>query len=108
MTAVAPNTRLKDPQSILNYGHDWANFGDNNGGAKDPGWLQGDTISASSWTIAGDDSSLTEDSSSFADTIASIVLSGGTAGVTYTLVNTVVTAAGWTVQRTLYIQVVER
>ncbi len=88
---------LKDPQSVVDFAVDWTT------------WLAGssptDTISTSTWTV---DSGITQDSESETSTKATIWLSGGTAGVTYKAVNKIVTAGARTIERTIYITVVQR
>ena len=98
----------KDPDSILSYGWDWANFGSNDGTSTDPGWLQGDTISTSSWTITGDDALLVNDSDANTSTQATVVLSGGTIGQTYLVTNHIVTAAGYEEDRSMSVYIRER
>ncbi len=88
----------KDPNAVLDYKIDWADGGDNDGTASDPGWLQADTISASTWTVP---SGITKDSDSFSDTVTTAWISGGTAGEVYKLVNRIVTAGGRTEDRTI-------
>ena len=73
----------KDPDEVLDYTIDWTN------------WLDTDTISTSSWTVA---SGLTEDSESNNTTSATVWVSGGSAGTTYKATNTIVTADGRTKQ----------
>ncbi len=74
-----PTLFVKDPDSVLDYVVDWSD------------WLGEDTISSSDWTVP---TGLTEDSASETTTTATIWLSGGVAGVTYTVTNHIVTAAG--------------
>ena len=77
----------KDPNAILDYGCDWST------------WLEtGDTISTSTWTVP---SGLTKVRDSKTPTSTTIWLSGGVLGVTYTLVNHVVTAGGRKEDQTL-------
>ena len=87
----------KDPNSVLDYKIDWTN------------WLAytspADTISTSSWTA---DSGITIDSSSKTTRKATVWLSGGTVGGEYEVTNRIVTAAGRTVDRSIWISVVER
>lgn len=90
MSNDSPNTFVKDPSAVLDYSVDWED------------WLNDDTISASTWTVA---SGITKDSDSFSDTVATAWMSGGTSGQTYALVNRIVTAAGRTDERTIYITV---
>ena len=88
-------TFLKDPDALLDYTIDWTT------------WLDGDTIDTSNWTLP---SGITEDSSGMDGTSskATVWLSGGDAGTVYTVVNTIVTAAGRTDERSLDIKVAER
>ncbi len=97
----------KDPQATLDYGIDWANGGANDGLATDYGWLQGDTIESSVWTVPA---GITQVSSSFSDTVTRVWLSGGTAGTAYEIVNTITTANSphRVDERTIRIEVQER
>jgi hypothetical protein len=54
-------------------------------------WLDGDTITASTWTV---DDGMTEASSGNTDTTTTIWLSGGTLGNSYTIMNHITTTAG--------------
>ena len=60
-----------------------------------------DTIAASSWSIPVE---ITQDSSTFTDTVATVWLSGGTAGK-YLLTNEITTAGGRTLKVALYLDV---
>lgn len=74
---------VKDPDETLDYSIDWSRF------------LGSDTISAIVWYIDDSDGTRTEVSptqtvntltavaESFTDTVASVQISGGTAGITY-------------------------
>ena len=88
-----PQSFTKDPDAVLNYSIDWET------------WLSSDTISTSSWTV---DTGITKDSDSNTTTATSVVVSAGTAGTTYELTNSVVTAAGYEDDRTIRINVQER
>lgn len=88
------NVFTKDPNATLPYSIDW--------GAN---WLGSDTIADSSWTVPA---GLTQVSSSFTTKIATVVISGGTIGQSYDLVNRITTALGYIDERTLTIQVAER
>lgn len=79
----------KDPDAVLDYLVDWA------------AWLDGDSIATSTWVVP---SGITKDSSTATTTTAMIWLSGGTTGVSYSLVNRIVTAAGRTDDRTIVIE----
>jgi hypothetical protein len=90
---AAAITFFKDPDAVLDYAIDWSD------------WLGSDTISTSTWTVP---TGITEDSESETTTVATIWLSGGTAGVKYDLVNEIVTAGSRTANRTIRIDVRER
>lgn len=83
----------KDPAEKLDYGFDWATE------------LGVDTISTSQWTA---DAGVTLSGSDSTSTSSEIWVEGGTAGSTYRVINTIVTAAGRTYQRTIMINCVER
>jgi hypothetical protein len=85
---------IKDPDAVLDYGFDWSD------------WLDGDTISTSSWTIAP--ATLTKKSDSLTTTTTTIWLSGGTVDVVYTVTNRIVTAGGRTEDRSFEIVVGQR
>lgn len=70
---------FQDPVSTLDYNIDWT------------AWLNGDVISASTWTTHPD---LTASSPSFSNSITTIFLAGGTAGKTYKVKNKITTSAG--------------
>lgn len=71
---------LKDPSAVLDYQVDWS------------AWLAAaETISTSTWTVPN---GITADSDSHTTTTATIWLSAGTVGTTYTLTNHIVTSAG--------------
>lgn len=78
----------KDPDAVLDYGWDWST------------WLDGDTITASTWEA---DTGVTIASDTFAATSTTVWLSGGTAGTRYKLTNHITTAAGREDDRSLYI-----
>ena len=89
---------IKDPDSTLDYKLNWRP------------WLRGDTISTSEWEMVENDNdlALTEVSETQDDTTATVFVSGGVAGETYEITNTIVTAGGRTEQRTLTIVCKER
>ena len=80
--------RYKDPNATLDYGFDWTD------------WLNGDTISGSTWVVP---TGLTEVSKNYTNVLATIWLSEGTAGSVYTLVNRITTVGGRTEDRTMTI-----
>lgn len=88
-----PSEFTKDPDGVLNYVNNWAD------------WLNGDSITSSTWTP---DSGITVDSSDFDETTAWVILSGGTAGQEYEVVNHIVTAAGLEDDRTITITVAQK
>ena len=69
----------KDPSDILDYTRKALKF------------LGDDSISTSTWIL---DSGITKDSDSNDSNSATIFISGGKAGTTYTVTNRIVTAAG--------------
>jgi len=102
------NSIVKDPSAVLNYGHDWADEGANDGASTDTGWLQSDTITTSTWAVSGSDALLLVDSDSNDTTTATAVLSGGTANTNYILTNHIVTAAGYEDDRSIVVKVQQR
>lgn len=92
----------KDPGDITPYGIDWANGGPNDAGPKDTGWLQGEVITASVWTVPA---GITNDAEGFDATMVTIVLSGGNDEIKYDIVNRITTASGYSWGRTIRIPV---
>jgi hypothetical protein len=82
----------KDPNAILDYSIDWSD------------WLDTDEISTSTWTVP---TGITKTSESNTTTVATIWLSGGTAGTTYTLLDRITTTGGRTMDQTFKIYVKE-
>lgn len=80
----------KDPGANKDYTIDWTE------------WLNGDTVSASTWSVP---SGLTKGSSSLTTLMTTVWLSGGVAGKTYRVTNTIVTAGGRTEVRSFEIAV---
>lgn len=81
---------VKDPAAILDYSIDWsAQLGD-------------ETIDTSTWTVPA---GITGDDDSNTTTVATIRLSGGTAGSDYEIKNHIVTSGGQEDERTIIIQV---
>jgi|GEM_PF-668165 len=81
-------TYIKQATEVGSFSIDWETL------------LGVDTIATSTWAC---ETGITQDSESETATVATIVLSGGTAGTTYTCTNTIVTAAAATYVDTLYI-----
>lgn len=86
-------TFTKDPNAVLDYSIDWTR------------WLAGDQIAASEWIIP---SGLTKMADSKTTTSATVWLSGGIAGKSYTVTNRTTTAAGRTEDHSFTIRVEER
>jgi len=72
-------------------------------------WLDaGDTISTDSWVVTGPDTALVLGTHSHTPTTATVWLSGGTAGSSYRVTGTIITAANRTDLRTIKINAVAR
>ena len=95
----------KDPDAILIYTFDWTNGGPNDGSLDDDGWLQGATISSSSFIIHADLNNVIDTNTT---TTASIKLSGGKNGKNYIVTNRIVTNGGETEDRSIQINVKQR
>lgn len=97
----------KDPSAVLDYKFDWANT--RNGGDVSDWLAVGETIVSAIVTV---DSGITKDSDSLTDTNSSVTvfLSGGTAGVSYTVACRITTNStpARTDERSITISVVER
>jgi len=85
-------TPVKDPDEVKDYSLDWSAL------------LVDDTISTSTWTLASGEG-LAIGSNSNTDTLSTVWLSGGTAGVNYELLNRVVTTGGRTYDQTVKLKV---
>ena len=107
---------VKDPASVEPFFVVWCSPNNtNDGSSTDSGELQGETISASDWTISPVTlSPLTEDSEDSAaitiqgiaygiNTVATIWLSGGLVDTDYTLVNDIETSGSRTLEHTITI-----
>lgn len=93
----------KDPDASRTFTIDWANGGPNDGTADDKGYLQGDTLSASSWVVPTGITSVVEANTT---TTASIKLSGGSLGKKYLVTNRVTLAISGDVDdRTLEVSI---
>lgn len=100
MTCVVKTYR-KDPESVLDFGLDWA-APESEGGP----WLAtGESISTSEWTVPA---GLTANSDEFDSTKTKVWIAGGTAGNSYVIENKITTTAGRTDERSLLIIVEER
>jgi len=90
MTLDSSNIFVKDPQAILDYSVDWTD------------WLETDTISGVAWTVP---TGITQTAVSNTTKIATIWLSGGTAGVSYDITCRITTNGGRTDERSISIMV---
>jgi hypothetical protein len=112
MSHIVP---VKAPTAVEPYYMAWCTVetGLNTGGSADTGELQGATISTATWTVP---TGITKDSSNQAqvvihgityavNTVCTIWLSGGTAGVDYTLTCTIVTSDARTLVDTITVPV---
>jgi hypothetical protein len=84
---------LKDPDATLDYSIDWSE------------WLDTDTIISSTWSVPED---LVAEDGSSTTTTSTVWLSGGIAGVSYSVTNQIATAGGRVDERSLSIKCVER
>jgi len=84
----------KDPDAVLKYTRKWGKY------------LGSDTIATSAWIL---DDGITKDAEAKTTTNATITLSGGTAGNSYSVTNRITTTtSGETDDRSWLIRVVER
>ena len=86
-------TFTKDPDAILDYSVDWAK------------WLAGDQINTSDWTVPV---GLAKTLDAATATKATVWLSGGDAGQSYTVTNRITTAGGRTEDRSFIVKVENR
>ena len=86
-------TFTKDPNAVLDYTIDWTR------------WLAGDQIATSEWIVP---SGMTKMADSKTAASATVWLSGGGMGQSYTVTNRITTAAGRTEDRSFTIRVEER
>lgn len=89
---------LKDPQSRVDYAIDWA-----------PGYLDGQTIATSSWTVVPvEPGGIAVDEASVDLTRAAVTLSGGVAGHVYSVSNRVTLSDGRSDDRSITLRVEQR
>lgn len=86
----SPITFVKDPQAKLDYSVDWTQ------------WLNGDTISSSSWDVPADLSLISQN---YTTRVATVWIASGTVGQSYQVKNQIQTAAGRIDERTITILV---
>ncbi|AIY17795.1 hypothetical protein GUY44_07230 [Pimelobacter simplex] len=84
----------KDPDADLDYTRDWA-----------PWLAGGDTIETSTWIV---EDGIDHSRESHTDTAATIWLTGGTVGRTYSVTNRITTTSGRTDDRTFTIEIRQR
>jgi len=87
-------TFIKDPDAVLDYSVDWSK------------WLAGDQIQTSAWTVSDPGLEAAEDSNT--GTRATVWLSSGAVGQSYTVTNRITTSGGRTDERSFAIQVQDR
>ena len=84
---------VHDPEANLDYSVDWTD------------WIGTDTISSVTWTVP---TGLTKGIQTKTDTIATVWISGGTAGTSYSVECKITTAGGRTDERTITLRCQER
>lgn len=84
---------VQDPQATLDYNLDWSL------------WLDGDTITLSTWVV---ESPLVGQSESEASGTTTIFISGGTAGNNYVIANKITTASGRVDERSIELRIRNR
>lgn len=85
-----------DPDAVLDYAVDWSD------------WLAtGETITTSTWTVPTGIEETTPPPSTDGS-VATIWMTGGTAGTRYALTNHIVTSAGREDDRTIYLKVLDK
>lgn len=100
--SVAVYETEKDPDSILSWDVNWASEdGTNDGSTNDTGWLQGDTLVSSTWSVPA---GITKVSDTFTTKTSKVVLSGGAADAIYVCTNHITTAAGLAEDRILIVR----
>lgn len=104
---MSNNVFTKDPDAVLDFKFDFAPLTNDVPNAESDYLVKDETISSITITAA---TGITVDSSSITDdaTSATVWLSGGTAGTTYSVNCEIVTSDSRTDQRTAYIKVRER
>ena len=86
-------TFTKDPNAVLDYTIDWIR------------WLSGDQIATSQWLVP---TGLMKLADSKTASSATVWLSGGTAGQSYTVTNRITTTGGRTEDRSFLVKIEER
>lgn len=83
----------KDPNAVLDYTEDWTK------------WLGDDQIFSSVWTLPA---GVSNAGTTFSATTATIWLTGGVAGTSYSIYNQITTVGGRTDKRTIKINAIDR
>ena len=83
----------KDPLSVLDYTIDWRK------------WLGDDSIVTSTWVLPV---GIAQSGVTFSRSTATIWLSGGTSGVSYSVYNEITTVGGRTEKRTIKINILDK
>lgn len=98
---------VKDPDAVLDYVFDWAGVTNGSDNAKVDWLSSGETITTHTVTVSA---GLTKDSDELINSNTSVRawLSGGTAGIDYTVTCRVTTNQGRTDDRTITVSVLER
>ncbi|MBI4905706.1 MAG: hypothetical protein HY820_18885 [Acidobacteria bacterium] len=86
-------TFAKDPNSVLDYSIDWTR------------WLDGDAIATSEWIVPD---GLTKVTDGRTTKTATVWLSSGSAGQSYTVTNRITTSGGRTEDRSFTVKIEER
>ncbi len=86
-------TFTKDPDAVLDYAVDWTL------------WLAGDEIATSDWTVPAGLNKVTDTKTT---TKATVWVSGGQAGQSYTVTNRITTTGGRTDDRSITVKVENR
>ena len=89
---------LKDPQSRVDYGIDWS-----------AGYLDGQTIAESAWSVVPDESGgIAAEEASFDLNRTAVTLSGGIVGHVYSVSNRVTLSDGRSDDRSITLRVEQR
>jgi hypothetical protein len=94
MNGIQLRWPAKHPADVLDYAVDWTK----------PLEELADTIATATWSVP---SGLVEGAAGGAGAVRTLWLSGGTAGISYTLTHTITTAGGRTLARTILLDVVQ-
>jgi hypothetical protein len=97
----------KDPDAKRTYTIDWAKGGPNDASSDDRGFLQGDTIATSTFSVVGSELVIEQDGNT--TTTTTVQVSGGVVGRQYDVTNRItLTTSTDIVDRTLRINIVPK